>query len=171
MKRRRTLIVSLLLVAALCMGVGYAAITGTLNLTGTVELEKQAFAMQITSCEEKGTSTPADAAITSFVAGSNATMTVTGLQDQNDTITATVTILNENDVDMYVNVPQITYTNDADDYISVTTTWGSEVKTVTAGNTTTFDITVTLNNVYTGDDSYEGTFNLAMVASSTNPTP
>ena len=36
MKRRRTLVISLLLVAALCLGIGYAVQTGTVELNGEV---------------------------------------------------------------------------------------------------------------------------------------
>ena len=42
MKRRRTLITSLLLVAALALGIGYAALTDVLDINGTAKVEESA---------------------------------------------------------------------------------------------------------------------------------
>ena len=49
MKKRRTIIISLLLVAALALGVGYAAVSGSLIIDGKVVASAQPFNVHFTA--------------------------------------------------------------------------------------------------------------------------
>ncbi len=56
MKKRRTLIISLLLVAALCLGIGYAAVSETLLWNGTIENDAVEFVVKFESTSESAVS-------------------------------------------------------------------------------------------------------------------
>ena len=112
MKKRRNLIISLLLVAAIALGVGYAATSGSLTINGTVTPTEQAFKVHFTAY------TPDDAATTAgvnvvlppVIDDSVVSYTVTNIRP--DGVAAgTLTITNHNDFPMYITTANISITN------------------------------------------------------------
>lgn len=169
MKRRRTLIVSLLLVAALCMGIGYAAVSGTLTVKGDVTIKEQPFDVkftEMTSVATPNTITVTDVSDLSSNPSNQATLTVASLQNKGDTVTVTYTIENFNDVAVDLATPTITlhgtdntYTNTNASKYTVTAKYNGNADTASldaaggASDSATLVVTITLTSVYTGTDS------------------
>lgn len=99
MKKRRTLIISLLLVAALCLGIGYAALARELVISSTANLspDDSDFNIVFVSATPSDTSV-ATASVTGT--GTTANYTITGLSHVGDKVTLTFEIENKTtDVD------------------------------------------------------------------------
>lgn len=60
MKKRRTLIIALLLIAALCLGIGYAAVSETLLWNGTIENDAVEFVVRFEEVSESAVSGAGD---------------------------------------------------------------------------------------------------------------
>lgn len=94
MKKRRTMIVALLLVAALCLGIGYAALSRELVISSTANLSPndQNFEVVFISAD-----VDKDELATASVTGTSTTAnyTITGLSKVNDTVTMTFVIQNK----------------------------------------------------------------------------
>ncbi|MBQ2999817.1 MAG: hypothetical protein IJD64_05085 [Clostridia bacterium] len=93
MKKRRTLIISLLLVAALMLGIGYAALSRELIISSTAILNpnNDDFKIEFTSADSSD-----DAKATASIAASKTTANyeVKGLSKQNDNVTLTYVVTN-----------------------------------------------------------------------------
>lgn len=99
MKKRRFLIISVLLVAALMLGIGYAALSRELIIGSTANLSVNQEDFDIILSNPSVTSdgtTASEAATASITAnGKGGNYTVTGLSKQNDTVTITFDIENK----------------------------------------------------------------------------
>ena len=122
MKKRRTLIISMLLIAALCLGIGYAAVaaTDTLTIGGTISANKDLmnnefdedvyFSAVVTDTSKlKTSSATVSATITpDNVAPNNGgdvgVFTVTGLAEVGESVTATYTIKNDYTTSVWVTI-------------------------------------------------------------------
>ena len=184
MKKRRTLVISLLLIAAIALGVGYAAISGALIIDGKVVAKAQpfnvhfvAFAAGESSAELSNV--PAISCDTALSTDSPAKTVMLNIRDMasvGDSVEATLTVKNENDTTMYVSVETILYgatagavTGTDPDKFTVTTTWGNTVKAIEPNATEDITLTVTMNSSCT--DAYEGYFRVTLNGNSVNPTP
>ena len=114
MKNRKTIIVAFLLVAALCLGIGYAALTDTLNINGTANISKSAAETEFdedvyfTSASGNGCS----AAIADGNKPDAATLTITdGIGVLGDYVTATYTVQNEGEKPVTVSIAHNSSTN------------------------------------------------------------
>ena len=92
MKKRRTLIIALLLVAALCLGIGYAALsTRTLTLTGNASFNSSATHLNVNFVDKLAPELPAgntSAQATASAAGQTASFNLNGLiKDEKATFT------------------------------------------------------------------------------------
>ena len=144
MKKRRSTIVAFLLVAALCLGIGYAALTDVLDIQGTAEVNLS------------GVETDYDAHVyfsavssgegyTASINGDNkdkASFTVSGLKEKDQTITVTYTIKNEHDLDVVVT--PVIKQNSNPTYFGLSSDWNSQPQTITAGGEKTISVSVTL---------------------------
>ncbi len=115
MKKRRTLVISLLLVAAIALGVGYAATNGTLTISGEALASEQSFNVVFTSA--KVTEKTEGAAVTAKLAGGTELTTtattianrqivqldVAHLCNADDFIEVEFTVENHNDFPMYLS--------------------------------------------------------------------
>ena len=117
MKRRRTLIVSLLLVAALCMGIGYAAFTSEMEVTGTAsmaEIENQVvFTAAVAATGDDSDGATLDTDSTSGLNTKALTLVATGFKDVGDKAVVTVTISNPHDFDVVISNFALATTTDA----------------------------------------------------------
>ena len=93
MKKRRLLIVSLLLIAALTLGIGYAALSRELVINSSANLSVNQEDFKILFTDAQSSSTAATASVTAGGLGGN--YTVTGLSKQGDTVTLTYQITNQ----------------------------------------------------------------------------
>ena len=163
MKRRRTLIISLLLVATLVLGIGYAGTTTTLKWTGHVENDPITFSViftnateavdTMTDIREGAVATACDPGTT----GSDTiSPTVDGLKEVGDKVTFTYTVTNNSDVDAKLNAPALDPAFNSE-YFKVTIgTWSTLELAATTG-TATIDITVELIQVSDAEQSADFT--------------
>ena len=156
MKKRRTLIVTLLLVAALALGIGYAALTDTLRVGGTAGVSAEAGSEAFEADVYFSKAISGDKADASVGADNDtATMTVKAdaLKVVGDEAVATFTIKSDSDLAVVITNPTVAngyITNDNKEYFEVTTNWVADhTLTPNATNTATVDITVTVKLIKT----------------------
>ena len=109
MKKRRTLIISLLLVAALALGIGYAALSSTLQVNGVIENDPANVNVVFTGSTMNATS-PTTARVQSILDASDAGVTGTavlsiqagGLKEVGDTVTFDLEITNKGNLTVEV---------------------------------------------------------------------
>jgi len=182
MKKRRTLIISMLLIAALCLGIGYAAVTGSLIVDGKVVASAQPFNVHFVAFQANtGTgviSNVPEVSCDTILSTSNPAksimLNVRNMASDGDKVSATLTIKNDNDCDMYVSVDTVLYgetagavTSNVANYFEVTTDWGTDVKTIAKGGTET--ITVSIEMLKSCTEDYSGFFRVTLNGTSTAP--
>jgi len=181
MKKRRTLIVALLLIATLALGIGYAAVDGSLVIDGKVQTVKQPFNVHFSAFTQGASSAkvtgnvPAVTCENQFPSKS-IMLNVSGMASEGDYVEAIVSIKNENDCTMYVNVPTIKYgttvdnvtANDSENF-TVTTDW-TGAKEIPVDGTVDIKVTITMRKSCT-DATYQEYFRLTLTGTPTNPNP
>lgn len=128
MKKRRSLIIPVLLVAALCLGIGYAAVTDVLDINGSADVNQsaaeEAFNHDIHFTDAVAENTaegdlasfdPADPDMASFTANS--------LNGKGDTAKFTFTITNEGDLDAVVTPTLASNGNTNPEYFNIFSDW------------------------------------------------
>lgn len=154
MKRRRTLIVALLLVAALALGIGYASITDTLTIGGNASVKPHQENFKVIFQEIKNQDKCTAAIQTDKTV---ATFTTTQLVEGEDTASATFVVVNNSDeYSATIDAPTISITTGSD-YFDVTTDFGTATKTIAPGETCEFTVTVKLRRAVTEERSCEFT--------------
>ena len=155
MKNRKFVVAAFLLAAAMLLGVGYAAIADVLDITGSADVTKEnaqaSFDADVYFIDAK----IADDNVvntTSINADNNdkVSFTAKSLHGQNDTAKFTYTIRNASDVDAVVT-PSIS-SNTAVEYFELSSDWNGQPKTIPAGETLTYTITVALKKTPTFED-------------------
>lgn len=156
MKKRNTTIFAFLLLAAVGMGVGYAALTDNLTVGGNVGAvaADDEWDSQIYFSENAGEITKPDGATATYTRGSDldsVTIEVGGLDAKGEKVVVPVTIENANKdyaADLVLKT-EITTTTAVDTDFTITTDFvdGTDLaKATDAGNGTyTFNVTITLN--------------------------
>ena len=183
MKRRRTLIISLLLVAAIALGVGYAATTGSIKINGDVS--NQPHALNLSFVEEGATATQKTeiveaqldgvaATTESSVAIVNDTITnisVKGIAHKDDYVKTAVVVKNNNEYDVKLLDPTHTtsfpesYDDTMKDFFTVSYEWDDASDLVLAkGETKVLYVTVTMAK--TTGETLEGDFVITVPAES-----
>ena len=154
MKRRRTLIVALLLVAALALGIGYAAITDTLTIGGNASVKPHQENFEVIFKEIKNQDKCTAAIQTDKTV---ATFTTTQLVEGGDTASATFVVVNNSDeYSATIDAPTIAIATGGE-YFDVTTDFGTEAKTIAPGGTCEFTVTVTLERAVVEERACEFT--------------
>ncbi len=176
MKKRRTLIISLLLVAALTLGIGYASLADDLFVTGSANIDSKnaqnAFGEDIyftkaLISDNKGTATIG--ADVNNHAADKVTIEVKegALAGAGDNVVCAIEITNAGDLDANVKLNGIVVSNS--EFFKVTTSWGSNnEQSLAAGET--LDIVVTITVVKTPTVNVATTFDLTFTATSVEPT-
>jgi len=164
MKKKKTVLLGFLLTALLGIGVGYAAVSDVLDVTGKVEITEQAATGQFdTDVYFLDTITISKPSAATASINTNdkdkASFTVNGLDPtvDNDQITITYTIKNDSARDAQIAVKFRTNYADATTgkYVSanncfaVTNSIGADTPTIVAGGTYELTFTVTLTNTPT----------------------
>lgn len=169
MKNRKIVVVSFLLIAVMMMSVGYAAIADVLYITGSANVTKENAESAFDADVYFTNAALADAHkenTTSVNEGDNdkASFTATSLKGQGDTASFTYTIKNANDVDAEVT-PSIS-SNTAEEYFELSSDWKGQPKTIKAGESATYTVTVTLKKTPTYEtlDLVSGSFTIELTA-------
>ena len=180
MKKRRTLIISMLLIAALCLGIGYAAVAATDELTigGTISADKTLMnnefdedvyfsAVDTDTSNLKTSSATVSATITPDGAPNNGgdvgVFTVTGLAEVGESVTATYTIQNDYNEAVWVTIETDTVTNDV---LKVTSEKLTAVK-IEAGES--LDVDVIAEVIALADDPQPLTYTLTYTVTTQDP--
>ena len=176
MKKNRTLIISLLLIAALALGIGYAALADDLAIAGSAKIQSEnaenSFAADVyftkaVMSAEKGTATIG--ADNNGEASDKVTITVNDdvLGGKGDSVICTLEISNVGDLDADVTIDSIITSND--EYFTVTTSWGSTTtRTIAAGGTLDLVVNISVDKTPTTDVST--TFEIGLTATAVEET-
>ena len=174
MKKRNTTIFAFLLLAAVGMGVGYAALTQDLGVKGNVNINQEQaqkeFSMQvkyvdndekITYLDAKGNAKAANSADKVSYDGDlhNATWTINTLAAKGETGKITLTVTNESDVAATISADSTKISNNGSTYFTVAHTLTDNTP-LAVGASITFDVTIKMENDYTSETagSFEFTF-------------
>ena len=160
MKKRRTLVISLLLVAALCLGIGYAAISDVLVVDGTITINEQPFRLVYTEYTHgNASSNHVTSEVMGNIAGTTvAKLNVSGFTMVEDKLVGTFTVKNENDVTLYVSEDPIvkcgnestTLSVDGCDNFDCTVEWTNDAVHTTGiapNATASFTVTIILDEI------------------------
>ena len=160
MKNRKLVIVAFLLVAMMLLGVGYAALSDTLDITGSADVNQSAaeeafnddvfFSAAVANEDGNTASINADN-------NDKASFTAKTLKGKGDKVTFTFTIKNDGDVDATVT-PKLNATlgNTNPEYFSISSDWNGAAQTLGAHSEITYTVTVEL--LKTPTETVSGSF-------------
>ena len=158
MKNRRIVVVALMLVAVICVGVGYAALNDTINFTGKVNYKAEFPIVW-------GTVKASDGILTSDEGTGTDTLTVSMDTTEwavGEEKTFTVTVENNSRYDAKnVKVQALTTTAVADNYTVTAEVTGAT--TIVVGGTATVTVTVTMDS-YPTDTVTDAAFTFEVYA-------
>ena len=165
MKNRKSLI-AIMVLAVMLLGIGYAALTDTLDITGSADVNQsaaeEAFDQDIyfsaAAANEEGN--------TASVNADNidkASFTAKTLKGKGDKVTFTFTIKNDGDVDATVT-PKLNASlgNTNPEYFAISSDWAGEAKVLAAHSEITYTITVEL--LKTPTETVAGSFLVELTA-------
>ena len=145
------------------LGVGYAALTDVLDITGSADINQSAAEEAFNEDIHFSAAVANESGNTASVNADNndkASFTANTLKGQGDKATFTFTIVNEGDVDATVT-PKIS-SNTSTEYFGLTSDWAGQPKTLTAGGSLTY--TVTLELLQTPTTTIAGSFIIELTA-------
>lgn len=153
MKNRKSVIVAFLLVAVMLLGVGYAALTDVLDITGTADVNQSAAEESFNKdiffsaavANETGNTASGNTASVNADNNDKASFTVNSLKGKDDAASFTFTIKNAGDVAANI-IPKLNAAlgNTLPEYFDVTSDWGGQAKKLAAGEEITYTVTVKL---------------------------
>lgn len=168
MKNRKTVVVAFLLIATLLLGVGYAALSDTLDITGSADVNQSAAEEAFNEDIFFSAAVANESGNTASVNADNndkASFTANTLKGKGDTVTFTFTIKNAGDVAATV-APKLhaSLGNTNPEYFTITSDWGGATKALAAHSEITYTVTVEL--IKTPTDTISGSFLIELVATS-----
>lgn len=165
MKNRRNIIVAFLLCACLIVGIGYAALTDVLDITGSADVNQSAAEEAFNEDIHFTTAVANETGNTASVNADNndkASFTANTLKGKGDKATFTFTIVNEGDLNATVKPSISSNTNDA--YFKISSDWEGKAKDLAALGSVTYTVTVELLETPTATIS--GSFVIELIATS-----
>lgn len=171
MKNRKRVVVAFLLVAVMLLGVGYAALTDVLDVTGTADINQsaaeEAFNEDIHFSDAVANQTGNTASVNADN-NDKASFTAKTLKGKGDKVTFTFTIVNEGDVAATIT-PTLNATqgNTKPEYFSITSDWDGAAKTIPAktdGVNGSLTYTVTVELLKTPTETISGSFLIELTA-------
>ena len=146
MKNRRNVVVAFLVVAVMLLGIGYAALTDTLDITGSADVNQSAAEEAFNEDIFFSAAVANDAGNTASVNADNndkASFTAATLKGKGDKVSFTFTITNAGDVDAEVTPKlNVTLGNTNPEYFSIVSDWDGATKTLAAHSEITYTLTV-----------------------------
>lgn len=170
MKQRKTVIVAFLLAAVLLLGVGYAALSDTLDITGSADVNQsaaeEAFNEDIYFSKADANQEGNTASINADN-NDKASFTAKTLKGKGDKVTFTFTIKNDGDVAATVTPKLNAATGNTNPtYFSIESDWDGAAKTLAAQSEITYTVTVEL--LKTPTETIAGSFLIELTAVSAN---
>ena len=171
MKNRKIVVIAFVVVAAMMLGIGYAALTDTLDITGSAdvnvsELEKEFEEDIYFSAAVANEGAPNTASVNADN-NDKASFSAKSLVKKDDVATFTFTINNDSAHNVKVE-PKLNATlgNTNSEYFEITSDWAGEAKTIAANGTETYTLTVKLLKDPT--EAVSGSFLVELVATADN---
>ena len=166
MKNRKTVVVAFLLIAVMLLSVGYAALTDVLDITGSADVNQSAAEEAFNEDIHFSAAVANETGNTASVNGDNndkASFTANTLKGKDDEVTFTFTIVNDGDLDATVT-PTLNATagNTKPEYFEISSDWNGAAKTLTAGGSLTYTVTVKLKETPT--ETISGSFLIELTA-------
>lgn len=157
MKNRKTVVVAFLLAAVMLLGVGYATLSDTLDITGSADVNHSALDVEFNNDIYFKSATANQTGNTASVNLDNndkASFTASTLKAKGDKVTFTFVIYNESAHDVTVT-PKLSDTlgNTLPGYFAISSDWNGQAKTIPAA-------TVSGDTLTPGQISYEVTVEL-----------
>ena len=148
MKNRRNVVVAFMLVAVMLLSIGYAALTDTLDITGSADVNQSAAEEAFNEDIYFSAAVANQTGNTASVNADNndkASFTAATLKGKDDAVTFTFTIKNDGDVAATVT-PKLNASlgNTNPEYFSIVSDWDGASKTLAAHSELTYTVTVTL---------------------------
>ncbi len=168
MKNRKTVVVAFLLVAAMLLGVGYAALTDVLDITGSADVNRSAAEEAYNEDIHFTAAVANEAGNTASVNADNndkASFTANTLKGKGDKATFTFTITNAGDLSAKVTPSISSNTNET--YFKITSDWAGATKDLNAGGDLNYTVTVEL--LETPTDTISGSFIIELTATTVDP--
>ena len=165
MKNRRNIIVAFLLCACLIVGVGYAALTDVLDITGSADVNQSAAEEAFNEDIYFSAAVANETGNTASVNADNndkASFTANTLKGKGDKATFTYTIKNDGDLNAMVT-PSIS-SNTNTEYFNVYSNWAGQATLLEAGQTVTYTVTIEL--LETPTESISGSCIIELTAKS-----
>jgi len=181
MKNRKRIIVAFMLVAVMLLGIGYAAFTDTLALTGNAHIDPDdanlAFDNNIYFSAAEATSSTGTGTNEDTVAfdTDNASFVVNKLAEKDQVSVFTFTIKNDSDLDATVSINPTKLSgaanpsNSNDTMFDVQYTYPDGMTIAANGGTIDVVVTVTVSDIVTGATS--ATFGIEYTVTSVDPAP
>ena len=164
MKKRRSVVIAFLLVAALLMGIGYAALTDVLDITGSADINQsaaeEAFEEDIYFTAAVANDGLPNTASVNSDNNDKASFSAKNLKGAGDKATFTFTIYNDSDLAATVT-PAISSNTQAT-YFSISSDWNALPKTIAAKSSQTYTVTVEL--LKTPTETLSGSFIIELTA-------
>ena len=166
MKNRRNVVIAFMIVAVMLLGIGYAALSDTLDITGSADVNQSAAEEAFNEDIFFSAAVANETGNTASVNADNndkASFTANTLKGKGDKVTFTFTITNDGDVAADVT-PKLNATlgNTNPEYFSITSDWGGATKTLDAHSEITYTVTVEL--LKTPTVTISGSFLIELVA-------
>ena len=160
MKNRRNVVVAFLVVAVMLLGIGYAALTDVLDITGSVDVNQSAAQNEFDQDIYFSAAVANQEGNTASVNNDNndkASFSAKTLKLKGDKVTFTFTIKNDGELDALVT-PKLNATlgNTNPEYFNITSDWNGASKVLAAHSEITYTITVELIKIPT--DAVTGSF-------------
>ena len=148
MKNRKLVIVAFLLAAMMLLGVGYAALSDTLDITGSADVNQSAAEEAFNEDVYFSAAVANEVGNTASINADNndkASFTAATLKGKGDKVTFTFTIKNDGDVAATVT-PKLNASlgNTNPEYFSISSDWAGEARTLAAHSEITYTVTVEL---------------------------
>ena len=178
MKKRRTTIIALLLVAALALGIGYAAYTVNMKIGGFATVGAPAPLVVFESVSgnvTKGTITSSNDFGSGSVGGQTIDLNLEDFKNAQDSVTVTYTVRNGHDFPVKFSDLDYTLTNVDTNYASHFSIDIGDVdgldgdRVLAAGEAATFDLTITLVKTFATDASVVQNFEVFFTATGVTP--
>ncbi len=173
MKNRKTVVVAFLLIATMLLGIGYAAISDVLDINGSADVSldaaQSAFDEDIYFSNAEVLTVVKNAEgkdlnVASISDGDNdqANFTADSLKGAGDYAEFRFTITNASDVDAVVTPTLASDGNSNTEYFDIVSDWNGQPKTIEAGKSMTYTVTVTLKKTPT--EAAHGAFHIELNA-------
>ena len=166
MKNRRNVVVAFLVVAVMLLGIGYAALSDTLDITGSADVNQSAAEEAFNEDIYFSAAVANETGNTASVNADNndkASFTAATLKGKGDKVTFTFTISNDGDLAATVT-PKLNASlgNTNSEYFSIKSDWDGAEKTLAAHSTITY--TITLELLKTPTETISGSFLVELTA-------